>query len=168
MKLLLAPLFSLLCIVLVTGCDQQGRPTEQVGLDRLEKGVSTESDVRLVMGQPEKVWQQGNGDRVLEYPKGPAGPRTWMFDIAENGVLKNYRQVLTEDTFSTIQPGMSQEMVRRTLGKPRSMVNFPLSNEEVWDWLYLEHGQNPNLFNVHFDQNTRQVKRMSHSDYQKE
>ena len=62
-------------VVLLAACDQQGRFTEEVGLDKLAKGISGESDVRMVMGQPETVWEEESGARTLEYPKGPAGHR---------------------------------------------------------------------------------------------
>ena len=84
-------------IILLAGCDQQGNFAEQAGLEKLAKGISSESEVRIVMGQPETVWEEENGSRTLEYPKGPMGHRTWMFTIDKDGKLKDYRQVLTEE-----------------------------------------------------------------------
>jgi outer membrane protein assembly factor BamE (lipoprotein component of BamABCDE complex) len=45
---------------------------------------------------------------------------------------------------------MSRDEVRRLLGKPRTVAQFKLKNEEVWDWLYLDRTEQ-RLFNVHFD-----------------
>lgn len=147
----------------LSACDRQGRPIEEFGLDKLEKGVSSEGDVRTVMGQPETVWVAEDGTRRMQYPKGPEGVRTWEFTIDRAGTLKDYRQLLNKDNFSRVQQGMTQDEIRRMLGKPRSVAQFKLKNEEVWDWKYQE-GTDPRLFNVHFDMGTHLVTRTSTSD----
>lgn len=136
--------------VLLFACDQQGRPIEEAGLNKLGKGVSSEADVRMLMGQPDTVWEEADGSRTLEYPKGPEGARTWMFSIDRFGKLQDYRQVLTKENFARIQPGMTRDDVRRLLGKPGGMVQFKRKNEEVWDWRFLD-GVDVKMFNVHFD-----------------
>jgi outer membrane protein assembly factor BamE (lipoprotein component of BamABCDE complex) len=163
MKTMIAFLALLVGAVLLFGCDKNGNPIQEFGLDKLEKGVSTEGDVRTVMGQPDTVREETDGSRTLEYPKGPEGARTWMFVIDSSGKLRDYMQVLTEENFARIAPGMSKEEVRRRLGRPRSVVPFPRMNEEVWDWRYLS-GTSARLFNVHFDMTTGQVKRLSSQD----
>jgi outer membrane protein assembly factor BamE (lipoprotein component of BamABCDE complex) len=156
--------FLLVVLALLSfACDKQGRPIQEFGLDKLEKGVSSEGDVRAVMGQPDTVRQLPDGKRVLEYPKGPSGVRTWMFTIGGDGKLLDYRQVLMEENFARIQTGMSKEEVRDLLGRPRSVVPFPLKNEEVWDWRYLE-GTRERFFNVHFDMSSGKVVRTSSQD----
>lgn len=137
-------------IMLVAGCDRQGRPVEEFGLDKLEKGISSESDVRMVMGKPETVWEEEDGTRALQYPKGPEGVRTWEFVIDKSGTLKDYRQLLTEDSFARIKAGMTRDEVRRLLGKPRTVVQYKLKNEEAWDWRYQALNE-PRFFSVHFD-----------------
>ncbi|WP_245844932.1 outer membrane protein assembly factor BamE domain-containing protein [Noviherbaspirillum humi] len=148
---------------LLGACDKNGNPIQEFGLDKLEKGVSTEAEVRMVMGKPDTVWEDDDGSRTLEYPKGPAGSRTWMFHIDKGGKLRDYEQVLTMENFARIKPGMSEDDVRRMLGKPRSVAQYKRKKEEVWDWKYLE-GPNDRLFNVHFDINTRKVTGTSTSD----
>jgi hypothetical protein len=157
MKTLFAGLLALACLLMLGACDREGRPIQEFGLDKLAKGISTEADVRSVMGQPDTVWEEENGARTLEYPKGPEGSRTWMFEIDRSGRLVDYRQVLTEATFGAIRPGMSKDEVRRMLGRPKSVAEFKLKNEEVWDWRYLDATQKTHLFNVHFDRGTGRV-----------
>ena len=144
------------------GCDRQGRPVEEFGLDKLAKGISSEGDVRMVMGQPETVWEE-DGTRALQYPKGPEGVRTWEFTIDRSGKLQDYRQLLTQENFSHVKTGMHRDEVRRMLGKPRTVAQFKLKNEEVWDWKY-QAGAEPRLFNVHFDMTSSKVTRTSNSD----
>jgi outer membrane protein assembly factor BamE (lipoprotein component of BamABCDE complex) len=151
-------LLAMVAALLMFGCDKQGNPIQEFGLDKLEKGVSTEGDVRTVMGQPDTVRDEADGTRTLEYPKGPEGTRTWMFTIDQSGKLRDYTQVLTEE-----KPGMSKDDVRRMLGRPRTIVPFPRKNEEVWDWRYLS-GTSARLFNVHFDMTSGKVVRTSSQD----
>ncbi len=158
-RLLLLPVVTLFAFA----CDKQGRPIEEFGLDKLEKGISSEGDVRNAMGRPETVWEEEDGARTLEYPKGPEGARTWFFLIDKHGKLRDYKQVLTEENFARIQPGWSKDQVRRMLGKPRSVVQFKLKNEEVWDWHYLS-GHTSRFFNVHFDITSGKVTSTSTSE----
>lgn len=150
--------------VFTAACDQQGHFIEESGLSRLAKGISGEAEVRMAMGQPDTVWEEEDGARTLEYPKGPAGYRTWMITIDRNGKLQDYRQVLTDANFANIRPGMSKEEVRRLLGRPRTIVQFRLKNEEVWDWRYQKSPAESRFFNVHFDIDSRQVTGTSSSD----
>lgn len=164
MKTWLIAMLAMAALLFSAGCDREGRPVQEFGLDKLARGISSESDVRMVMGEPDMVWEEDNGSRVLEYPKGPSGHRTWMFDIDPQGKLKDYRQVLTEENFGKIRPGMSQAEVRHLLGRPRSVQEFRLKNEQVWDWRYLDPTSKPRLFNVHFDRGTGRVTRTSASE----
>jgi outer membrane protein assembly factor BamE (lipoprotein component of BamABCDE complex) len=164
MKQLLGIILVTVFTLLISACDQQGRPLQELGLDKLSKGVSTEMDVRTVMGQPDTIRDEPDGSRILEYPKGPEGHRTWFFTIGKDGKLVDYKQVLTEENFANIKPGMSMDEVRRVLGKPRNIAQFKLKNEEVWDWGYIQPTQKARLFNVHFDINSRQVMRTSMSE----
>lgn len=153
----------LLLALLGGGCDREGKPVQEFGLDKLAFGVSTEADVRLAMGTPETTWEEENGARILEYPKGPEGARTWIFSIDPRGKLVEYHQALTQENLARVRPGMSRDDVRRLLGKPRTVVPFKRLNEEVWDYRFLDN-QQPRLFNVHLDQTTGKVLKTSTSD----
>ncbi len=156
------------CIValaglLGTGCDREGKPVQEFGLDKLAVGISSEAEVRTVMGMPETTWEEEDGTRILEYPKGPAGSRTWIFTIDPKGKLREYHQALTPQNFARIRPGMSRDDVRRLLGKPRTVVNVNRLKEEVWDYRYLDNHES-RFFNVHMDQATGKVIKTSTSE----
>lgn len=153
-------LFLLAAGMLLFACDQNGKPIEEAGLNKLGKGVSSEADVRMVMGKPDTVWEDDDGTRTLEYPKGPEGARTWMFTIDRFGKLQDYQQALTAENFTRIQPGLSRDEVRRMLGRPGSVVQFKRKNEEVWDWRFLD-GVDTKMFNVHFDIDSGKVTQTS-------
>ena len=116
------------------------------------------------MGQPEVVLEEENGERLLQYPQGPEGARTWLFKISPDGKLVDYKQLLSQENFAAIKPGMSRDDVRWLLGKPRTVVQFRLKNEEVWDWRYLDTNPDQRLFNVHFDISSGRVTATSSSD----
>ncbi|SFB33710.1 Beta-barrel assembly machine subunit BamE [Collimonas sp. OK607] len=135
----------------IAACDQNGNFVQEAGLEKLNRGVSSEADVRNAMGEPDTVWEKEDGERTLEYPKGPAGARTWMFYIGKDGKLSDYKQVLTEENFARIKVGMRKEEVRQMLGRPRTVVQFKRKNEEVWDWRYTQSDASQAFFNVHMD-----------------
>lgn len=150
---------SILCFLLsllLFGCDKDGKPLQEPGLDRLERGVSSEGDVRAVMGKPDRVYEESDGGRALQYPKGPEGNRTWEFRLDRNGILVDYRQLLTEENFARIKPGMTRDEVLRILGRERTMARYARKNEEVLDWRYLSPFGD-RFFNVHFDMATGRV-----------
>ncbi len=153
-------LLVLLAGALLLACDQQGQLLGEAGLNRLAKGISTEADVRMVMGQPDTVREEEGGARTLEYPTGPEGVRTWMFAIDRDGKLQDYEQVLTLQNFARIQPGLEREAVRRMLGKPGGVTQFRRQNEEVWEWRFVD-GVDTRTFNVHFDIGSGKVKQTS-------
>ena len=119
---------SLLAVLtLLAGCDEQR-------IRELEEGVSTEQDVRARFGEPEQVWQEADGSRTLEYNRQPAGRRNYMITIGTDGKMSALRQVLAPHHFAKVQPGMTQEQVRRLLGKPGKQVTYELKQETEWDW----------------------------------
>lgn len=154
------------------GCDQQqvdklrqqARDTinavkpDDLLLKNLQPGVTTEDQIRAQMGKPEIVWENDDGSRRLEYPRSPNGLRTYMVDIGPDHKLCAVTQALTAENIGQVQPGMSEDEVRRLLGKPTTVAEFRLKKEVVWSWRWLEDGVNtPGMFNAHFGPGGRVV-----------
>lgn len=141
----LVPLLLGLSLTLaLAGCDY-------FALQELRPGVSTAREVRERLGEPGMEWEEGDGGRTWEFPRGPAGTDTYMATLGPDGVLRRIEQVLTEDNFARIEKGMDEGRVRRLLGRPGSVQHFPLKPETVWDWRIL--GTPPTdetHFHVHF------------------
>ena len=150
----------------LAGCDdQQGQRAVQklkeffnavkpdaLLLKGLTPGVTTEEQIRNQMGKPETERTFTDGSRRLEYPRGPQGLNTYMVDIDPDGNLQAITQVLTAANFAKVQLGMSEDEVRRLLGKPGQVAVFPLKPETVWSWKWREGGvTEEGIFNVHFD-----------------
>jgi outer membrane protein assembly factor BamE (lipoprotein component of BamABCDE complex) len=147
MRSLLAALLA--AIATLVACDPRR-------IDRLEEGLSTEADVRAQFGEPEAVYPEPDGSRTLEYPRQPEGQVNYMITIGPDGKMSALRQVLKQATFDQVSPGMDKAQLRRLLGRPATTQVFPLKQEEVWDWRYLE-GQEPRVFSVTLDPNGKVV-----------
>ena len=137
---------------------------DALALKGLTPGVSTVDDVRRQMGKPETERSFDDFSRRLEYPRGPEGLKTWMIDIGPNGKVTAITQVLTAGNFAKIHAGMSEDEVRRLLGKPGQVAAYRLKHETVWSWKWQEGGVTPEAyFNVHFGPDGR-VSTTSRSD----
>lgn len=125
---------------------------DMFALNELKPGVSTGFDVRDRMGPPTAEWKNEDGSLVWEFARGPEGVHTYMMTIGPDNVLRDIRQVLTDEYFAKVEKGMSKDQVRRLLGKPGATTFFPLKKEEVWDWLYDGGKDIKTFFHVHFSQ----------------
>jgi outer membrane protein assembly factor BamE (lipoprotein component of BamABCDE complex) len=161
-KILLAATFA---AVFLSGCnDQQNADAmnklksifnavkpDVLLLKDLTPGVTTEAQIRDQMGEPDTARTFTDGSKRLEYPRGPAGTTTYFVDIDANGRFVSVTQVLTAANIAKVRPGMTQDEVRRLLGKPTSIAEYPLKQERVWSWHWLEGGVNRDaMFNAHF------------------
>lgn len=127
---------------------------DQHKIAKLEEGVATEADVRREFGNPAAVFDEPGGARTLEYPRQPEGQTNYFITIGGDGKMSSLRQVLKDDSFVRIKPGLDKAEVRRLLGRPAKSQTFAGKGEEVWDWRYLA-GQQPRIFSVTFDINGR-------------
>ncbi|MGX7004474.1 outer membrane protein assembly factor BamE domain-containing protein [Caballeronia sp. KNU42] len=120
-------------------------------LKDLTPGVTTEAQIRDQMGEPETARTYTDGSKRLEYPRGPAGTNTYFVDIDANGKFTAVMQVLTAENIAKVRPGMTQDEVRRLLGKPTTIAEYPLKKERVWSWHWEEGGVTRDaMFNAHF------------------
>ncbi len=112
--------------------------------------------VQARMGKPETVRKNSDGTQTWEYPGGPLGRQTYMVTVGADHAVKEVRQVLSDEYFAKVQPGMSRDDVRQLLGKPGVVSLFPARDEEVWSWRYQQ--QNAMFFNVLFDKTAGTVR----------
>ncbi len=143
---------ALAAVGFVGACDLQN-------IAELEPGVSTDADVREKFGQPEAVWEGADGAQIYEYNRQPEGVVNYMITVGADGVLVKVSQVLTEENFARVQPGMAMEQVRRLLGKPRKVQTFALNGETSQDWRFQPKGQTePMIFSVAYDRDLRVIR----------
>lgn len=127
----------------------------------LRPGVSTEAELRQLMGEPAMQFANGDGSRQLAYPRGPLGTQTFMAHVSRDGIVEVVEPVLGDGTFNAIQPGLTQDEVLRMIGPPRDTMAFPRLGHVAWDYKYQDTWGYPAIFSVTFDRDGRVVSKIS-------
>jgi len=125
----------------------------------LQAGIP-EADVKATMGAPAmEVPAEGGGKRLV-YPKGPLGTQTFMADVGPDGRLTAVRNVLTDDVFDRMQPGITEKDVLRMIGPPNQTMEFPRSNTHAWEYRYMDTWGYLSEFSTTFDANGVMVSKL--------
>ena len=119
----------------------------------LKPGIATEGEVRATMGPPAMELRDSDGTRHLYYPRGPLGNQTYVADLGSDGLLREVRQVLGDDTFNRIQQGMTGEEVLRRIGPPREKMHFANLRQTAWDYKFRDTWGYEAIFSVMVDDN---------------
>lgn len=131
----------------LVGCDR-------VATGELRAGQSTVADMKTQMGEPSDVHREGDRE-IWVYPLGPEGVKTYFMTVDPTGRLEKIDQVLTEENFKRIVPGMTTTEVRRILGKHGKEQRYAMSINEVTQvWKFNRDNADLN-FEVLFDGNGR-------------
>jgi len=134
-----------LATVLLAGCASYGGSS-------LVKNQSTEAEVRGTMGVPAIVFDTGGGTKRLVYPRGPLGLETFMADVGPDGRVISIRNVLNDETFVHIRPGMTKDEVLRMIGPPGETMGFQLSRTHAWDYRFQDTWGYRAIFSVTFNE----------------
>ncbi len=118
---------SLFAACLVSGCAGYAPPNNLVGQGR-DALISH-------MGPPEREYPTPAGQK-LHYPRGPAGSHTYFVYLDSGGRVVNWEQVLTEEKFGMIRPGMTSEQVIDVLGSTRITNGLGRDRGYVWHYRY--------------------------------
>lgn len=148
-------MFTALLAVLATlagGCNE--RPLLQANL---KPGVSTGFEVREAMGPPSMEWKNDDGSTTWEFTRMPAGKKNFMATIGTDNILRELKQVVTEETFAKVQTGMTKDELRRLLGKPTQTMRMPLKPEDVWSWAYDDVFPREMFFDVTLNQDGKVI-----------
>jgi hypothetical protein len=99
------------------------------------RGGETAGEVLKDMGPPTGRYPLPGGGSRLEFARGPFGKHTFMVDLDADGHVRHWDQVLREDLFNQVVPGMTSEELRFRFGRP-SHVNGIWRGATVWSWRY--------------------------------
>lgn len=127
----------------------------------LRPGASTGDEVRRAMGPPAEEFSNPDGSRDLVYPHGPMGTQTFVVHLDARGVLKGLEQVLDDDHFFHIGPGLTRADVLRLIGPPGSTMEFPLQHQVAWEYRYIDTWGYQCEFSVTFDAKGAVVSKIS-------
>jgi len=101
----------------------------------LPLGTSIDQARRLVI-KPNAEYALPKGGTRLEFARGSFGRETYMLDFDAGGTLVATQQVLTEENFATITPGLTSNEVRMRLGRPADVFGVPYQKLHVWNYRY--------------------------------
>ena len=146
--------FALVLAALAAGCASYDGHS-------LRPGLSTEAEVRGTMGQPAAEFVAADGSKRLAYPRGPLGTNTYMADVGPDGRVRGVENVLNDDTFHRIQPGLTRDDVLRMIGPPRDTMYFPRLEQDSWEYLFVDTWGYRAIFSVNFDRSGVVVSKFS-------
>lgn len=150
MKRMLSALFGLFGLIGLSGCDP-------FVFDKIKPGITTDVEVRHLLGEPGMVWRNEDGSLTWEYSGQPAGTQCHMITLGPDRIVRSVEQVLNEKHFDRIKAGMTLDEVRRVLGKHANTQFFALSQDRVYNW-NVDGGPSitdPVFFTVHTDTDGR-------------
>lgn len=128
-------LITILLGTIMFGC--AGYSPHQGYLGQRPNVVGETREVLLsLMGHPEREQSSPDGMQVLHFPRGPAGSHTYFIYLDQNDKVMRWEQVLTEDRFDTIQPGMSKDQVIGILGITKITHGLARNRGYVWHYRY--------------------------------
>jgi len=138
----LSTLFTLACILFLTGCAAFGPPPAP---------GATDEEVLVRYGNPTAIYP--DGDTILwEYAGGYWSQQTHMAHIGSDNRLISWEQVRTDEKFGTLTPGKSDKAnVLKTVGQPTETSRIHLNNYEVWSYRYKQDGVWDSMMHVMFD-----------------
>jgi len=122
-KLLIVSLFTLS----LAGCAGYAPTDRLLGQSR--------DDVLHVLGNPAKEITL-NGETTLHYPRGPAGTDTYFVTLGPDGTVLRWEQVLTEENFARITPGMHKDAVLALIGTTAIVNGLARNRGTVWSYRY--------------------------------
>lgn len=103
------------------------------------------------VGVPAERHRLPTGERWV-YPSGGLSQETWMVDLDATGRVTRVQQVLTMASFMRVRAGVDTEAdVRRALGPPRMIQEFPRVKLTAWLYAYKEDGIWNSEMAVYFD-----------------
>lgn len=114
-------------ITLISGCAGYSPSKRVTGQDR--------TALLADMGHPEREYLL-DGLQVLHFPRGPAGSHTYFVYLDTDDRVIKWEQVLTEDRFATIVPGMTKDQVIGVLGITKITNGLARNRGYVWHYRY--------------------------------
>jgi hypothetical protein len=99
------------------------------------RGGETAAQVVADMGEPTGRYPLPGGGQRLEFARGPFGKHAFMVDLDAAGRVQHWEQVLREDLFNQVVPGMTSDELRFRFGRPSDVMGI-WRGGTVWSWRY--------------------------------
>ena len=103
--------------------------------DGIPTGASSAAVIER-MGAPEARYATSGGGQRLEFRRGPAGRHTYMVEFDAQDRMTGWEQVLTEQNFYALRPGMTKDEVLYRIGHPSDVRFLPRQQHQLWSYRY--------------------------------
>jgi hypothetical protein len=101
--------------------------------------------------EPRAKVVHADGTESRFYTTGPAGTSTLRVDVSPTGQVLSRTQVLRDEVFSQIRPGLKASEVFDLIGPPYQKMRFERSKTTAWDYHYRDSWNNDAEFSVIVD-----------------
>ena len=129
LTLRLAGLLFAMTTALLAGCQTYGPSERFIGLSR--------EQVIAQMGNPYPAPPDLSQAQRLDFPRGPFGKHTYSLQFDADGKVISYMQLLTEENFRQITPGLDVSEVIDRIGMSRDTFKIGRGRGYVWNFRYI-------------------------------
>jgi hypothetical protein len=129
LTLRLAGLLLVITTALLAGCQTYGPSERFIGLSR--------EQVIAQMGNPYPAPSDLSQAQRLDFPRGPFGKHTYSLQFDADGKVISFKQLLTEENFRQITPGMDVSEVIERIGMSRDQFGLARNRGYVWNFRYI-------------------------------
>lgn len=88
------------------------------------------------LGTPSPPPENLDTAKRLDFPRGPAGKHTYSVYFDDAGQASGFRQLLTEENFGKIRPGMPEKEVVELIGISKDRFFLARNRGYVWNYRY--------------------------------
>lgn len=120
----------LLLMTTLGGCATSYSPSSKT------MGASRD-EVIAQLGPPDPAPRDLSTASRLDFPRGPYGKHTYSVYFDESGRVNGFRQLLTEENFAKIKPGMTTGQVVDLIGVSRDTFGLARNRGFVWNYRYI-------------------------------
>lgn len=128
MRLLRNILVLVLVGLLVGACRTYAPSDRFIGMSREE--------VITAMGTPYPLPTELDQAPRLDFPRGPSGKHTYRVQFDAEGKATSYQQLLKEENFGQIKPGLDVNEVIELIGMSRDSFGLARQRGYVWNYRY--------------------------------
>jgi hypothetical protein len=97
----------------------------------------TRDELIAHLGAPDPMPTDLSAATRLDFPRGPYGRHTYAVYFSPEGRMTGFRQILNEENFAMIKPGMSAAEVVALIGISRNTFGLARNRGYVWSYRYI-------------------------------
>jgi hypothetical protein len=102
----------------------------------VQPGITSAEEVVRTKGPPAVEIANPDGSKNMAYPRGYFSGQTFMVRVGRDGLVQSVEQVLTDERFYRIVPGLTRDDVLRLIGPPVETMEFPRLEQVAWEYRY--------------------------------